>query len=96
MSHTQSIINLACIVRKHESGRVIKVLLVPPLPGSSTDRALVCVAARLLASCLYVQSGFLMKSVGRQEVDELKDVGGRGVAFDSDEGSLFSRTGAIL
>lgn len=28
MTHTQSIINLACIIRKHESSHVIKVLLV--------------------------------------------------------------------
>lgn len=31
MTHTQSIINLACIIRKHESGHVVKVLLVVPL-----------------------------------------------------------------
>lgn len=33
MTHTQSIINLACIIRKHESGHVVKVLLVVPLSG---------------------------------------------------------------
>lgn len=38
-----------------------------------------------------------MKSFGRQEVDELNPAGvGRGVGLDSDEGSVFSRTGAIL
>lgn len=111
MTHTHSIINLACIIRKHESGNVIKVLLVAPLSSlwphalfvlaarcwSFTDRALVCVAARLLTSRLYVQSGFLMKSFGRQEVNELNPAGeGSGVEWDSDEGSVFSRTRAVL
>lgn len=60
MTRARSIINLACVIRKHESGNVIKVLLVAPLSSlwpralvvlaarrcSFTDRALVCVAAR--------------------------------------------------
>lgn len=104
MTHTHSIINLACIIRKHESGNVIKVLLVAPLSSlwphalfvlaarcwSFTDRALICVAARLLTSRLYVQSGFLMKRFGRQEVNELNPSReGSGVELDSD---VFSRT----
>lgn len=47
MTHTHSIINLACIIRKHESGRVIKVLLVPP-PSSFCPGALFLLAAARL------------------------------------------------
>lgn len=48
MTPTQSIINLACIIRKHESGRVIKVLLVPPPPSSLCPDALFLLAAARL------------------------------------------------
>ena len=86
MTHTQSIINLACIIRKHESSHVIKVLLVVLLSSlcpdalsvlpahcwSFTERALIYAAARLLTYCLYVQSWLIMKSFRRKEMNELK------------------------
>lgn len=84
MTHTQSIINLACIIRKHESSHVVKVLLVvalsslcpdalPALPAhcwSFTERALIYAAARLLAYCLYVQSRLVMMSLRGTEMNK--------------------------
>lgn len=110
MTHTQSIINLACIIRKHESSHVIKVLLVVLLSSlcpdalfvlpahcwSFTERALICVAAWLLTYCLYVQSWLIMKSFRRKEMNKLKSGGKYGVKFDSDKGSVLSWTWAIL
>lgn len=37
MTHTHSIINLCCIIRKHESGHVVKVLLVLLLSSPCPD-----------------------------------------------------------
>lgn len=90
MTHAQSIINLACIIRKHESSHVIKVLLVVLLSSlcpdalfvlpahcwSFTERALIYAAAWLLTYCLYVQSWLIMKSFRREEMNELKSGGG--------------------
>lgn len=84
MTHTQSIINLACIIRKHESSHVIKVLLVVLLSSlcpdalsvlpahcwSFTERALIYVAAWLLTYCLYVQSWLIMKTRRRREMNK--------------------------
>lgn len=84
MTHTQSIINLACIIRKHESSHVIKVLLVVLLSSlcpdalsvlpahcwSFTERALIYAAAWLLTYCLYVQSWLIMKSFRRKEMNK--------------------------
>lgn len=84
MTHTQSIINLARIIRKHESSHVIKVLLVVLLSSlcpdalsvlpahcwSFTERALIYAAARLLTYCLYVQSWLIMKSFRRKEMNK--------------------------
>lgn len=103
MTHTQNIINLACIIRKHESSQVIKVLLVVLLSSlcpdalfvlpahcwSFTERALICVAAWLLTYCLYVQSWLIMKSFRRKEMNKLKSGWKFGVKFDSDKGIDF-------
>lgn len=84
MTHTQSIINLARIIRKHESSHVIKVLLVVLLSSlcpdalsvlpahcwSFTERALIYAAAQLLTYCLYVQSWLIMKSFRRKEMNK--------------------------
>ena len=110
MTHTQSIINLACIIRKHESSHVIKVLLVVctvlPLPDalsaspahcwSFTERALIHAAARLLTYCLYVQSWLIMTSFRRKEMNKRKSGGKYGVKFDSDQVFPQSWTRAIL
>ncbi len=110
MTHTLSIINLACIIRKHESSHVIKVLLVVLLSSlcpdalfvlpahcwSFTERALIYAAAWLLTYCLYVQSWLIMKSFRRKEMNKLKSGGKYGVRFDSDEGFLLSWTRVIL
>lgn len=111
MTHAQSIINLACIIRKHESSHVIKVLLVVLLSSlcpdalfvlpahcwSFTERALIYAAAWLLTYCLYVQSWLIMKSFRREEMNELKSGGwGYGVKFDSDKRFLLSWTRATL
>lgn len=86
MTHTQSIINLTRIIRKHESSHVIKVLLVvllsslcpdalSALPAhcwSFTERALIYAAAWLLTYCLYVQSWLIMKSWRGTEMKEWK------------------------
>lgn len=90
MTHTQSIINLACIIRKHESSHVIKVLLVVLLSSlcpdalfvlpahcwSFTERALIYAAAWLLTYCLYVQSWLIMKNFRRKEMSKLKSLRG--------------------
>lgn len=99
MTHTQSIINLACIIRKHESSHVIKVLLVAVLSSlcpdalsvlpahcwSFTERALIYAAARLLAYCLYVQSSLIMKSFGRTEMNKRNSEKIYVVKFDGEE-----------
>lgn len=89
MTHTQRIINLPCIIRKHEYSHVIKVLLVVLLsslcPGalsvlsarcwSFTEKALIYAAAWLLTYCLYVQSWLVMKSFGRMDMNAWKSEG---------------------
>lgn len=103
MTHKQSIINLACIIRKHESSHVIKVLLavllsslcpraLSALPAhcwSFTERALIYAAAWLLTYCLYVQSWLIMKSFRRKENEWIKLWRKYRVKFDSDKGFSF-------
>lgn len=110
MTHTRSIINLACIIRKHESSHVIKVLLVVLLSSlcpdalsvlpahcwSFTERALIYAAAWLLTYCLYVQSWLIMKSFRRKEMNELKSGENMESSLTVIKHFLSSRTRAIL